>query len=298
MRSEKHLPSKGRKKPPFPKQKKSLKPPGEESLVKPAPKYLNSKYLGSKKLENKVALVTGGDSGIGRAVCILFAREGADVVFTHLPEEANDAKKTLKLIENEGGKALPIECDFFMADSQSQVIEKVVSQFKKLDILVNNAAFQNHLDSIDDLEFDQFEHTFRVNLFAPFKLIKAALPILKPGACIINTESILGYEGEAHLIDYAATKGALHNFTKSMANALAEKGIRVNSVAPGPVWTPLNPAERKHSEIKNFGKDTLFKRPAQPEEIAPAYVFLAAPTTGSYITGETINLFGTTSGGN
>lgn len=298
MRTDKNLPSKGRKKPPFPKQRKTLKPPGLESLVKPAPKYLNSKYIGSKKLEDKVALVTGGDSGIGRAVCVLFAREGAHVAFTHLPEEASDAQKTTKLIENEGGKALAIECDFSMADSQKEVIKKVMNAFDKLDILVNNAAFQNHLDSIEQLDFDQFEHTFRVNLFAPFKLIKAALPVLKSGACIINTESILGYEGEPHLIDYAATKGALHNFTKSMANALAEKGIRVNSVAPGPVWTPLNPAERKHSEIKDFGKDTLFGRPAQPEEIAPAYVFLAAPTTASYITGETINLFGTTSGGN
>lgn len=298
MRTEKSLPSKGRAKPPFPKQSKKLKPPGVEAIVKPEPKYLNPKYIGSKKLENKVALITGGDSGIGRAISVLYAREGANVAFTHLPEEAKDAAKTVKLIENEGGKALAIECDFSMADSQKEVIKKVMAEFDQLDILVNNAAFQKHRDQIEDLDFEQFELTFRVNLFAPFKLIKAALPSLKKGACIINTGSILGYEGEPHLIDYSATKGALHTFTKSLADLLAEKGIRVNSVAPGPVWTPLNPAERKQKEIKKFGKDTLFGRPAQPEEIAPAFVFLAAETTGSYITGETINLFGTTSGAN
>lgn len=298
MRTEKSLPSKGRKKPPFPKQRKKLKPPGVESLVKPAPRYQNAEYIGSKKLEDKVALITGGDSGIGRAVAVLYAREGANVAFTYLPAEASDANKTVKLIEKEGGKALAIDCDFSMADSQKEVVQKVMDKFGKLDVLINNAAYQQHLDDIDQLEFEQFELTFRVNIFAPFKLIKAALPVLKSGACIINTESILGYEGEPHLIDYSATKGALHTFTKSLAEALAERGIRVNSVAPGPVWTPLNPAERKHKEIKNFGKDTLFGRPAQPEEIAPAFVFLAAPTMGSYITGETINLFGTTSGGN
>lgn len=282
--------------PPFPKQ--DLVPPGIEADMDPRPHYQAHHYIGSQKLAGKRALISGGDSGIGRAIATLFAREGADVAFTYLPVEAEDADKTAEIIRAEGTKSFAIEFDLESSEAADFAVQKVIEEFGGLDILVNNAAFQNHVDSLDELDFEQFERTFTVNIFGPFKMVKAALPHFKPGAVIINTGSILGYEGDAKLIDYSATKAAIHTFTKSLAKELAERQIRVNSVAPGPVWTPLNPAERKHSEVKNFGADTLFRRPAQPEEIAPAFVFLASDQTAAYITGETINIFGTTSGAN
>ncbi len=282
--------------PPFKKQ--YTQPPGLEANLDPKPQALNRAYKGSEKLKGMKTLITGGDSGIGRATAILFAREGADVAFTHLPQEKKDAQKTLKLLEKEGGKSLAIECDLSNEFSVEFIRTEFLKKFKKIDVLVNNAAFQNHVDSIDDLSFEQFKHTFDINIFSYFKLVKTFLPHFTKNASIINTGSILGYEGNENLIDYSATKGAIHSFTKSLAEHLTPKGIRVNSVAPGPVWTPLNPAERKHDDVKDFGKNTLFKRPAQPEEIAPAFVFLASPVTASYITGETLNIFGTISGAN
>lgn len=283
--------------PPFKEQK--ITPPGLEKELDPRPKFEGPSYIGSEKLKDKVALITGGDSGIGRAIGVLFAREGAKLVaFTYLEEEKEDADMTVDYIEAEGASAIKIKADFSEENFSEVVIKKVVERTGQIDILINNAAFQNHLDDINKLNFSQFSHTFEVNIFSYFKMVKAALPYMKEGSSIINTGSVLGYTGDDSLIDYASTKGAIHTFTKSLAKNLIERKIRVNSVAPGPVWTPLNPAERKHEEVKDFGKNTLLKRPAQPEEIAPAYVFLASNITASYITGETINLFGMVNGGN
>lgn len=279
--------------PPFPPQ--STKPPGVEKELKPRPLYKNEAYLGSGKLKNKRALISGGDSGIGRAVAVLFAREGADVAFTHLKEETKDALETKKAIEAEGQKAIAIEVDLSKEDSAKEVANKIKQTWGQLDILVNNAAFQNHIE-FDKLDFEQFEYTFKVNIFAYFKMVKACVSLMPEGSSIINTGSVVGHEGNADLIDYGATKGAIHNFTKSLAKSFSERKIRVNSVAPGPVWTPLNPAERSREETKNFGKETLFGRPAQPEEIAPAYVFLASNITSGYVTGETMNLIGDITG--
>ncbi len=283
-------------KPPFKKQ--NLVPPGLEERLDPKPRFKNPSYKGSEKLKDKVALITGGDSGIGRAVAVLFAREGADVAITYLPEEESDARKTCEAIEEEGQNSLMIKADLTQQDAPERIISKLAEEFGRIDILVNNAGFQMHQDDFDHLSFEQFQHTFEVNLFSYFKMVKAAIPHFQSGGAIINTGSILGYTGNGNLIDYSATKGAVHNLTKSLAKSLISKNIRVNSVAPGPVWTPLNPAERKPAEVASFGEDTLFERPAQPEEIAPAYVYLASDITASYVTGETINLFGVATGGN
>jgi NAD(P)-dependent dehydrogenase (short-subunit alcohol dehydrogenase family) len=282
--------------PPFTKSQDH--PPGIENQLEPEPVYMTDDYIGSKKLAGKKALITGGDSGIGRSVAVMFAREGADVFITHLPEEKEDAIKTLAEIRAEGQKAFSMALD--LEDEKS--IENLVSQVKKdlgeFDILVNNAAFQNHVDSIEDLQVKQFEKTFNTNIIGMFKVTKALLPLLREGSNIINTASILAYVGDDSLIDYSATKGAIRSFTKSLAKQLSQRKIRVNAVAPGPVWTPLNPAERSEKEIKDFGENTSFGRPAQPVEIAPAYVYLASEITGSYVTGETINIFGSPSGAN
>ncbi len=289
-------PSSHKKKPPFPHEK--IKPPGLEARMKTKPKFDNPSYIPSEKLKDKRVLITGGDSGIGRAVAILFAKEGADIAITHLVEEKTDAKETVERIKEYGRKAFSFEADVSNYKTCQKVTKKAVEALGGLDILVNNAAFQNHVDSLDDLDIDQFEYTFKVNVFGYFYMIKSALPYLTKGANIINTASILGFEGSEGLVDYSATKGAILTMTKSLAKALGEKSIRVNAVSPGPVWTPLNPAERKPKEVREFGKQTLFGRPAQPEEIAPAYLYLASDVFSSYVTGESINLFGDTSGGN
>ncbi len=283
-------------KPPFTKTQDH--PPGMENQLTPEPVYMTDDYIGSKKLAGKKALITGGDSGIGRSVAVMFAREGADVFITHLPEEKEDATKTLKEIRNEGQKAFSIALDLEDEKSIANLVSQAKKDFCEFDILVNNAAFQNHVDSIEDLQVKQFEKTFNTNIIGMFKVTKALLPLLKEGSNIINTASILAYVGDDSLIDYSATKGAIRSFTKSLAKQLAKRRIRVNAVAPGPVWTPLNPAERSETEIKDFGKNTSFGRPAQPVEIAPAYVYLASEITGSYVTGETINIFGSPSGAN
>jgi len=266
--------------------------PGLESRVKPRPRYQAPLYQGSGKLEGKVALITGGDSGIGRAVAVLFAREGADVAITHLPEEKTDAQESKEAIEAEGRKGLVIAGDVRQPEFCRRAIERTVKGFGKLDILVNNAAFQQHQEGLEDLSAEQWDRTFKTNIYGYFHMAKAALPHLREGSSIINTGSITGLEGSKELLDYAATKGAIHAFTNSLAQNLVERGIRVNCVAPGPVWTPLNPSDQPAEDVAEFGADTPMGRPAQPEEIAPAFVFFASEADSSYVTGEVLTLLG------
>jgi len=266
--------------------------PGIESKLHPRPRYKAPNYKGSEKLKGKVALITGADSGIGRAVAVLFAREGADVAFTYLPAEETDARETAAAIDEEGTQAVSFAGDLQEPEFCRNVVKQTVSKLGKLDILVNNAAYQQHQKSLADVSEEQWDRTFRTNIYAYFRLAKAALPHLKKGSVIINTGSITGLDGSKELLDYAATKGAIHAFTKSLAQNLIEKGIRVNCVAPGPVWTPLNPSDKPAKEVAKFGADTPMKRPAQPEEIAPAFVYFASEIDSSYVTGEVLTLLG------
>jgi NAD(P)-dependent dehydrogenase (short-subunit alcohol dehydrogenase family) len=290
-----HFPS---KKPAKTKQPKNPLPaqhqekPGIEARIEPRPKYEAPLYIGSGKLLDKVALITGGDSGIGRAVAVLYAREGADVAIVYLPEEQQDASETKAAVEEEGRECLLIPGDVSDSKFCHKAVQHTVKKFGRLDILVNNAAFQQHQDSIEDLSEEQWEQTFRTNIFGYFYMAKAAVPLMKPGSAIVNCGSETGFEGNKQLLDYAATKGAIHNFTKSLAQNLVERGIRVNCVAPGPVWTPLNVADKPAKEVAKHGGKTPMQRPAQPEEIAPAFVFFAAESTASYITGEVLGVLG------
>ena len=275
--------------PPLPKQ--HLEKPGRESELEPRPKYKAPEYRGSGKLEGMAALVTGGDSGIGRAVAVLFAREGADVGIVYLSED-EDAEETARAVEAEGRRALLIPGDVTSSEFCREAVESTVQEFGRLDILVNNAAFQEHTASLEDITDEQLEHTFRTNIFGYFYMARAALPHLGEGASIINSGSVTGLEGSKQLLDYSSTKGAIHAFTKSLAQNVVDRGIRVNCVAPGPVWTPLNPADQSAEKVAKFGSSVAMKRPAQPEELAPAYVFLAAPVCSSYITGEILPVLG------
>jgi NAD(P)-dependent dehydrogenase (short-subunit alcohol dehydrogenase family) len=266
--------------------------PGVEAELDPRPNYLAPLYKGADKLKDKVALITGGDSGIGRAVAVLFAREGADVAFTFLTEEQRDADETKRAVEAEGQRAIAIEGDLTDPKFCKEAVERAVDEFGKLDILVNNAAFQQHQESIEELSEEQWDRTFKTNIYGYFHMTKAALPHMREGCAIVNTGSITGLEGSKQLLDYSSTKGAIHAFTKSLAQNLVEKGIRVNCVAPGPVWTPLNPSDKKAEDVAKFGADTPMKRPAQPEEIAPAFVYFASEIDSSYVTGEVLTLLG------
>jgi NAD(P)-dependent dehydrogenase (short-subunit alcohol dehydrogenase family) len=266
--------------------------PGLESKITPRPQYEAPLYRGSGKLKGKVALITGGDSGIGRAVAVLYAREGADVAIIYLPEEQTDAEETRRAVEAEGKSALLLPGDVTESDFCRKAVARTVKKYGKLNVLVNNAAFQQHQKTLEDVSEKQWDRTFRTNIYGYFYMVKAALPHLKKGSAIVNTGSITGLEGHKELLDYASTKGAIHAFTKSLAQNLVEKGIRVNCVAPGPVWTPLNPSDKPAKEVAKFGADTPMKRPAQPEEIAPAFVFFASETDSSYITGEVLTLLG------
>ncbi len=266
--------------------------PGIEAKMSPRPEYLALDYKGSGKLQNKAALITGGDSGIGRAVAVLFAREGADVAIVYLKAEQKDAEETAAQIKREGRRALLIPGDVKDSKFCQKSVGQTVREFGKLDILVNNAAFQKHHDKFEDITFSQWDKTFKTNIYGYFNMVKAALKHLEKGSVIINTGSITGLEGSKELIDYSATKGAIHAFTKSLAQNLVERGIRVNAVAPGPVWSPLNIADKSAEDAAKHGADTPLKRPAQPEEIAPAFVFFASNTDSSYISGEVLTILG------
>jgi NAD(P)-dependent dehydrogenase (short-subunit alcohol dehydrogenase family) len=275
--------------PPFPAVHQDK--PGSEADLPLTPMYDAPFYKGSEKLKDKVALITGGDSGIGRSVAILFAREGADVAIVHL-DEAEDAEVTKAAVEKEGRRCLVIRGDVKDASFCRKAVEKTMMQFSKLDVLVNNAAFQVHTADIEDLTDEHFDETLKTNLYGYFYMAKAAIPHLKSGSAIINTGSVTGLEGSKELLDYSMTKGGIHAFTKALSSQLISKGIRVNAVAPGPVWTPLNPSDKQAEDIAQFGAKTPMKRAAQPEEIAPAYVFLASPQMSSYITGEILPIVG------
>lgn len=268
-----------------------LAKPGDEHALREAPRFEAPDYLGSEKLAGMKAIVTGGDSGIGRAVAVLFAREGADVAVLYLSEH-KDAKETKVAVEKEGRKCVLISGDVKDSAFCKNAVSKAVKALGGLDVLVNNAAFQLHTEDIEDISEEQFQETIQTNIGGYFRMAKAALPHMTEGACIINTGSETGIFGNKDLLDYSATKGAIHAFTLSLASNLLPRGIRVNAVAPGPVWTPLNPADKPAKDVAKFGRDSDMKRAAQPEELSPAYVFLASPITASYINGIVLPVMG------
>lgn len=275
-----------------PPAQKQNRQPGIESKMNPEPEYIDPNYEGSNKLEGKVAIITGGDSGIGRAISLYFAKEGADVAIIYL-DEHDDAEETRRLVEQQGQKCLLINGDIGTQSFCESAATQVLDYFKKVDILVNNAAEQHPQASFMDITSEQLEKTFRTNVFSMFYLTKAVLPNLKEGSTIINTSSITAYKGNVDLIDYSSTKGAITSFTRSLSGSLVDQGIRVNAVAPGPIWTPLIPASFSKEKVGEFGGDAPMKRPGQPKELAPAYVYLASDDS-SYVTGQTIHVNGGT----
>lgn len=284
-------PGPGRDEPAPPLPRQHLRKPGLQAEMELQPRTDAPHYHGSGKLRGCSTLITGGDSGIGRAVAVLFAREGANVGVLYL-DEHEDAQETKRLVELEGARCIAIPGDVRDADFCRRAVDKVVEEFGPLDVLVNNAAFQEHAEDIADLTAERLDTTFRTNVFGYFHMAQAALAHMRAGACILNTGSVTGLRGSKKLLDYSATKGAIHAFTKALAAQVAPRGIRVNAIAPGPVWTPLNPADQPPEAIATFGEQTDLGRPAQPEEIAPAYVFLAAPSCASYITGIVLPITG------
>ena len=261
--------------------------PGREHRMTPLPESDDVHYIGSGKLQNKVALITGGDSGIGRAVAIVFAKEGADILVSYLNEH-KDAEETRSLVEQQRRRCVIVAGDIGSEGFCKQLIDRTIAEFGKLDILVNNAAEQHPQESIENISAEQLERTFRTNFFSMFHLTKAAMPHLKKGAVIVNTTSVTAYNGHETLLDYSATKGAIVTFTRSLSQMLASKGIRVNAVAPGPIWTPLIPSTFPADKVATFGSDTPLGRAGQPEEVAPSYVFLASADS-SYMTGQVLH---------
>ncbi|MGW7313525.1 SDR family oxidoreductase [Streptomyces sp. NPDC054865] len=276
--------------PPLPDQEQDH--PGSTEAMDPRPDHGEESYRGHDMLLDRAAVVTGGDSGIGRAVCLAFAREGADIVFTHLPEEADEAAETARLVREAGRKAFPVECDIRDEAQCEALIGRAVGELGRVDILVNNAAYQmSQPDGIEAITTEQFDRVMKTNLYGMFWLTRKALAHMPRGSSVINTTSVQGYQPSPHLLDYAMTKSAIISFTHGLAQMVAERGIRVNAVAPGPVWTPLIPATMP--DTTGFGEKAPLGRPAQPAEMAPAYVFLASPQN-SYITGEIVNATGGT----
>jgi NAD(P)-dependent dehydrogenase (short-subunit alcohol dehydrogenase family) len=279
-------------KPPFPKQHQEQ--PGLEKDLKPRPRYQAARYKAAGKLKDKVALITGGDSGIGRAVAVLFAREGADVAISFLPEEEKDALETERAVKKEGRRCLLLPGDVTSPEYCKEAVEKTVGELGKIDILVPNAAHQTRKKTLLEVSDEEFDRTFRTNIYSYFWLARAALKHMKAGAAIVASSSVTGLLGSKELPDYSATKGAINAFTKTLAQEVLEQGIRVNAVAPGPVWTPLNPSDPglPPEKVAEFGSRYPIGRPAQPEEIAPAYVFLASDADSSYITGIVLPVMG------
>ncbi len=265
--------------------------PGIEGKLAPAPNYDAPYWKGSGKLQDKVAIITGGDSGIGRAVAILFAREGADVAILHLEGEDEDAAEVAQAVRAEGRQAITLPGNVIDRGFCFLAAEHVARKFGKIDVLVNNAAFQLHVNRFEDLTEDHFDLTVKTNLYGYFHMIQACLPFMGEGAAIVNSGSVTGLLGNSTIIDYSMTKGGIHSLTRALSGSLASRGIRVNAVAPGPVWTPLNPSDNP-DQMESFGSNTRMKRPAQPEEVAPAYLFLASPQMSSFITGEILPVIG------
>jgi NAD(P)-dependent dehydrogenase (short-subunit alcohol dehydrogenase family) len=277
----------GRKLPPQQQEK-----PGIESEMKPRPAYKAQHYRAAGKLQGKVALITGGDSGIGRAVAVMYAREGADVAIVYLPAEQSDAEETKRGIEQAGRRALLLPGDVTDAGFCGEAVERTVQELGRLDILVNNAAYQQSQKSLEEIDESQWDTTFRTNIYGYFYMTKAALAHLKEGSTIINCGSVAGLQGNKTLIDYASTKGAIHAFTKSLAQNLVDRKIRVNCVAPGPIWTVLQPVSKTAEQVSQHGVDNPMGRPGQPEEVAPAFVFFASDADSSYVTGEVLTITG------
>jgi NAD(P)-dependent dehydrogenase (short-subunit alcohol dehydrogenase family) len=275
---------------PMPAQKQPK--PGLDSKMTPKPQFEAPLYRGSEKLQDKVALITGGDSGIGRSVAVLFAREGANIAIVYLKAEQSDAEETRQAVEKEGRQALLLPGDVTKRKFCDDAVKRTVQQFGRLDILVNNAAYQETRRGLEEISDEEWDLTFRTNIYGYFYMARAALAHLPEGGCIINTGSITGLEGSKDLLDYATTKGAIHAFTKSLAQSLAERKIRVNCVAPGPIWTPLQPVSKPAEKVAQHGADTPMKRPGQPEEVAPAFVFFASESDSSYISGEVLTILG------
>jgi NAD(P)-dependent dehydrogenase (short-subunit alcohol dehydrogenase family) len=279
-------------KPPFPKQHQ--RGSGRESKLTPRPEYRAPEYRAAGKLADRIALITGGDSGIGRAVAALYAREGADVAISYLPEEQQDAEETRDAVAAQGRRCLLLPADLTTVEACESVVEKTVQEYGRLDILVSNAAHQNRKKSLDEVTDEEFDRTFKTNIYAYFRLARAALRHMKAGGSIIATSSETGIFGSSQLPDYSATKGAINAFTKTLAQNVQDRSIRVNAVAPGPVWTPLNPSDSGMTpeKVAKFGEKNPMGRPAQPEELAPAYVFLASDADSSYITGIVLQVMG------